>query len=44
TRSQFEDLDLARATIDFQKEQAILEAALSTTAQLMQYSLVNFLR
>lgn len=44
TRSEHEDLDMARAMMDFQNEQAILEAALSTTVHLMDFSLVNWMR
>jgi flagellar hook-associated protein 3 FlgL len=42
-RSEQEDLDMARALIDYQKEQVILEATLSTVANLMDLSLVNYL-
>ncbi|MCK4302894.1 MAG: hypothetical protein KAY24_01495 [Candidatus Eisenbacteria sp.] len=43
TRSEFEDLDMARASLDYQKEQAILQAALSATVQIMDLSLVQFM-
>ncbi len=42
-RSEYEDLDMVEAMMDFQKEQAILEAALSTTAQTLRLSMVNYM-
>lgn len=43
TRSAYEDLDMAEAAMEYQKEQSILQAALSTTTNLMSMSLVNYL-
>ncbi len=43
SRSSYEDLDVAKAAMEYQKEQAILQAALSTTSDLMQMSLVNYM-
>lgn len=42
-RSEHEDLDMAEAAMQLQKEQAILQAALSATASMMDFSLVNYL-
>jgi len=44
SRSSYEDLDVATAAMEYQKEQAILQAALSTTVDLMQMSLVNYMK
>ncbi len=43
TRSEHEDLDMAKATMDLQIEQTILQAALSATVEVLNLSLVNFL-
>jgi len=43
-RSEFEDLDMVEAMMDYQREQAILEAALSTTSQTLRLSLVNYMQ
>lgn len=42
-RSQHEDLDMAEAAMEYQKEQAILEATLSTVSHLMDLSLVHYM-
>jgi flagellar hook-associated protein 3 FlgL len=44
TRSEYEDLDMAKAAMEYQKEQAILQAALNTTTNLMSMSLVNYMK
>ncbi len=44
SRSQYEDLDMAKAAMEYQKEQAILQAALNTTVNLMDLSLVHHIR
>ncbi len=44
SRSQYQDLDMAEAAMEYQKEQSILQAALSTTTNLMSMSLVNYLK
>lgn len=43
SRSSYEDLDVATAAMEYQKEQAILQAALTTTTDLMRMSLVNYM-
>ncbi len=43
TRSGEEDLDVARALVDYSEEQAMLEAALATTTRLLDLTLVKFL-
>ncbi|MBU1495194.1 MAG: hypothetical protein KJ956_14650 [Actinobacteria bacterium] len=43
TRSEHEDLDMAKATMDLQIEQTILQAALSATVDVLNLSLVDFL-
>jgi flagellar hook-associated protein 3 FlgL len=44
SRSEYEDLDMAKAAMEYQKEQTILQAALSTTTNLMDMSLVNYMQ
>jgi len=44
TRSEYQDLNMAEAAMEYQKEQSILQAALSTTTNLMSMSLVNYLK
>jgi flagellar hook-associated protein 3 FlgL len=43
-RSQHEDVDMAEAALALEQEQAVLEAALSATARLMNISLVSYLQ
>lgn len=42
--SDLEDVDLPKATIDLQVQEAAYQAALATTARVMQPSLLDFLR
>ena len=42
--ARIEDLDMVKAIQEFQQAQTTLEAALSSSAKLLQLSLVNFLR
>jgi flagellar hook-associated protein 3 FlgL len=42
--SQVEDVDLAQVTMELQMQQVAYQAALSTTAKVIQPSLVDFLR
>jgi len=44
TLSRIEDLDMARASIEFQQQQTAYEAALSAGARVIQQTLVDFLR
>jgi flagellar hook-associated protein 3 FlgL len=44
TLSRIEDLDMAKASIDFQQQQTAYEAALSVGARVIQQTLVDFLR
>jgi flagellar hook-associated protein 3 FlgL len=43
-RSAVEDVDLAQAVIDYQEEQAVLEAALSLSARLLDMTLARYLQ
>jgi flagellar hook-associated protein 3 FlgL len=43
-RSEYEDLDMVEAMMNYQNEQAVLQAALSTTGSMLQLSLVNYIR
>ncbi|MNE58661.1 flagellar hook-associated protein FlgL [compost metagenome] len=43
-RSETGDVDMASAIIDLQTKQNVLQAALSTGANIMQMSLVDYLR
>ena len=42
-RSEEEDLDVTRALIDYQEEQAMLEAALTMTSRMLELTLSRFL-
>jgi flagellar hook-associated protein 3 FlgL len=42
--SQVEDVDLAQATMELSLQQVAYQAALQTTAKVIQPSLVDFLR
>lgn len=42
--SQLEDVDIASVVMDYKMQQNVYEAALATAAQIIQPSLVNFLR
>jgi flagellar hook-associated protein 3 FlgL len=42
-RSDAEDLDVARATVDFQAEQAALQAALASGSRILNLSLLDYL-
>ena len=42
-RSEHEDLDMAEAAMELQKEQSIMQAALSATSYMTDFSLVNYL-
>ncbi|HLC42739.1 MAG TPA: flagellar hook-associated protein FlgL [Methylomirabilota bacterium] len=44
TLSRIEDLDMAKASIEFQQQQTAYEAALSAGARVIQQTLVDFLR
>jgi flagellar hook-associated protein 3 FlgL len=43
-RSAAEDLDVARAVVEYQAEQAVLEAALSMTSRLLELSLARVMQ
>ncbi|GAW92904.1 flagellar hook-associated protein FlgL [Calderihabitans maritimus] len=42
--SKLEDIDFARAVMEYKMQQSVYEAALATAARMMQQSLVDFLR
>ncbi len=44
SRAEYEDLDMAEATMQLQIEQAILQAALAATTETLGLSLVNFMQ
>lgn len=44
SRAEYEDLDMAEATMQLQIEQAILQAALTATTETLGLSLVNFMQ
>jgi len=43
-RSQFEDLDIAQAVMDYQEEQTVLEAALTLSGRLLELTLARYLQ
>jgi flagellar hook-associated protein 3 FlgL len=42
-RSKLEDADLAEAVVEFNVAENVYQAALASTARILQFSLVNFL-